>query len=149
MPGALDHSPASIVRTLLVSLSQGVDPPATSGWTIQDTSEPDQPDDTITVYDTAGRKQGRSQIDGETFEIHGLQIRVRAANSVTGWAKARALAIVVDTSVYRNSVTIGASQYLVQHISRTGDVLSLGKETPNSKRSIFTLNALISVRKTN
>lgn len=148
MPGILLHQPASILRTLLVSLGVGANPSPTAVWPIQDTSEPDAPDNSITIYDTQGRTQGRIQFTGETQEIHGIQIRIRAASSTVGWAKARSIARVLDVEILRNLVTVEGSVYLVQAVTRTSDVLSLGKETPNSKRSVFTINALMSVRNT-
>lgn len=149
MSGTLNHQPASIIRTLLVTLGLGTEPSASGSWPIFDTSEPDTPDDVITMYDTAGRKQGRVMSNGELQETHGIQIRVRAANSVTGYAKARALAVAIDQSVLRATVTMGASEYLVQAISRTGDVLILGKESPTSRRSVYTINAFVTMWKSN
>lgn len=150
MSGILDHQPAFIVRKLLIALGLGTEPALNNtNWPIQDTVEPDAPDNTITVYDTSGRKQTRTMNEGRVFELHGIQLRIRGINSGVGYAKARTLAVALDESVYQNMVTIGSSQYTIQNISRVGDVLNLGLEVPKSKRHIFTINAMACLRKIN
>lgn len=146
MPGTLDYSPADIVRWLMVNKGLGTDPADSDPWPVFAADEPDSPDAVITVYDTVGRLGGRTQTNGEQQEHHGLQVRIRAGDHVTGWKKARAIATSFDQLVYRNTVTVGSKSYLVHSISRAGDVLSLGKETPTSRRKLFTINVLVSVR---
>ena len=148
MPGTLTHSPADVLRDLLIGLAVGTAPSAAGNWPIFVAGEPDTPDNCITVYDTAGTLEGRSMIDGEKQEHHGIQIRVRANDYPTGYTKARTVATTLDTSVYQNSASIGASVYVVQSVSRTTDVIPLGKENPLSKRDLFTINALVSLTQT-
>lgn len=154
MPNSLDHSPARIVRQLLIDLGLAVAGSYDSSnrytggaWPVTATSEVDAPDNAITVYDTAGRGDGRSMIDGETFSHYGFQVRVRAADHDTGWAKADSIENGLSKSVYQRTVHVGGSTYLVHCVSGIGDVLSIGKETPASTRRVFTLNALLSVKK--
>lgn len=145
MPGALAHSPADIVRKLLIVLELGSEQASGEPWPVFAAGEPDKPDSAITVYDTTGVKQGRI-MQGETQERHGVQVRIRAANHTGGYGKARAIAVALDEDVYQETVTIGNARYLVHSISRTSDVLALGKESPNSKRSLFTVNGTVMVR---
>lgn len=163
MAGLLQHSPADVVRRMLIDLSLGTDPDArpVGAWPVYASGEPGAgkpvgtastaktgvPDSIITVYDTLGRQNGRIQFSGEIQEHHGFQVRVRAAGHSAGYAKARAIADGLDKSVYLRTVAIGASRYLVYAVTRTGDVLALGKE-PTSGRRIFTINALVTVRQT-
>lgn len=148
MSGSLAHSPADILRQLLVDLDLGsypANPP--DAWPVYVASEPDRPDECVTVYDTAGRPQGRLQVSGEKPELHGVQVRVRSARPPEGWAKARTIAVALDESVYAETVTMtGGSSYCVHSVTRTTDVVPLGKESPQSKRSIFVLNALVCLR---
>lgn len=144
MPGTLLHSPADIVRRVLIAASLGTDPPNTS-WPIYAGSEPDSPDSVITIYDTTGVDSGRTAPDRERQEHHGIQVRIRAPNHRDGYVKSRAIAVGLDT-IYQSSVTIDGTTYLVHSITRTSDVIPLGKEAPSSKRRLFTINALVMVR---
>lgn len=150
MPGALAHSQSEVIRKALVNLSLGTDANLSplQAWPVYANGEPDTPDSAITVYDSAGRDGGREMINGERQEFHGFQVRVRAAARNTGYAKARAIAVAMDESVYQNSVVIGANTYLLHSIFRTSDVLDIGRERPTSERRIFTINGLAMIRQT-
>lgn len=143
MPGALNHSPADVLRRVLIAGGYGSDPPATP-WPIRAHVEVDKPDDVITVQDTAGRISGRTNPDSERQEHHGVQVRIRAARVSEGWTKARALAVGLD-QLYQESVTIGAASYRLHNVTRTTDVIPLGEE-PGTRRWLFTINALVSLR---
>lgn len=150
MPGPMDHSPANVLQRLLVGLSLGVLPSAGSGsltWPIYCSLEPDEPDNCITVEDQQGRLQGRVQISGEFQGQEGWSIRVRSALYPIGYEKANDIVVSID-QVLRQTVTIGADIYLVQSLTRTTDVIPLRRNVPESSRSLFTINGLISVRKT-
>ncbi len=140
----LYHSPADIVRKLLVDIGQGTDAQLGGAWPVFATGEPDMPDSAITVYDTSGIDFGTLQPSGELAEIFGVQIRIRAAAQSPGYAKAAAIASAIDTQVYDNAVTIGTRTYRVQAFKRTSGVLGLGKE-PGNKRRLFTVNALVNI----
>lgn len=144
---SLTHSPAQIVARLLATLGLGAYPDGTNAqtWPVYAAGEPDAPDSVITVYDTDGRGHGRSQIDGERQQHHGIQVRVRAGTHALGWPKAQAVAEALDTAVYDAPVTVGGRNYLVHAITRTTDVLALGKGEAGTRRSVFTVNALVSL----
>jgi hypothetical protein len=150
MSGALTHSPAQITREVLVHHNLGTHPdevdPTRDNWPVYASGEPPTPDNCITVYDTQGIDGGRTMSDGERQEHNGVQIRVRSIDHETGFTKARQIAVAFDESMYDTGAAIGASSYNVHSYTRTGDVIPLGKATPNSKCSLFTINALISVR---
>ena len=148
MPGSLDHSPAEIVRRVLIALGLGADPQAVSPeWPVYAVSETNNPDNVITVYNTTGTQSGRTR-DGERQEHHGIQIRVRSAYEAIGYQKARDIAVALDQDVYQEPVAIDGKAYRVHAITRTSDVLSLGRQTPNTERRLFTVNAVVSLRQT-
>lgn len=148
MPGNLDHSPADILRHLLINISQGTLPTDNLTWPVYTSQQPDKPDNLITTLDFPGPHQGRAQVDGEVQERHGVTVRVRAANHVTGYLKARQIAIALDQQVYRETVTIDTIGYTVHAVSRDANApSSLGKDVPGSKRDLFTIDTTISVRK--
>lgn len=164
MSSLLNDSPADVIRWLLVQLGQGIitlpsgliiasglvtDPSLSpmQAWPCYATDEPDSPDSVITVYDTQGRDDGRSMIDGERYEHHGFQIRVRAPTHRIGQLKAQQIKVVLDQAVVHRTVTFndqnGTSRsYDVPCVSRTSDVIPLGKDTPSTKRRLFTINAV-------
>jgi hypothetical protein len=90
-------------------------------------------------------------IDGSRVVFPGVQVRVRSATPDEGYAKAAAIANALDTTVRQNSVTVEASagtptaDYVIHSISRVGNVLPLGKNTPSSRRSLFVMNATLTL----
>lgn len=153
MSGSLSHSPADVVRKLLIDLGFGTDPDDSDDWPIYIAREPNAPDSVITIYNTAGVKEGRVMIGGEIQEHHGIQIRLRDNDHQNGFIKARELAVALDESVALNSVSLddivgtGTSVYKVYAISRTSGPLAAGRE-PSSERNIFTINATVALLQT-
>lgn len=145
MPGVLNHSPADILSTVLVALSLGTDPTLGGAWPVFVAHEPNEPDNCITVFNSVGRTAGRTMFDGEVQEHHGFQVRIRSRDHLVGYTQARLIATTMDTTLYDNMAAVGASSYLVHSTSRNGDVIALGKE-PNSKRELFVINAVASLR---
>lgn len=141
------YSPADVVRWLLVALGQGTDPSAQGSWPVFATNEPPSPDEVITVYDTSPQEDGRNQVDGVAQTHHGIQVRVRAKDHNRGYARAHALKACLDQSVLNNTVHVGGITYTVYAVSGAS-LLYLGKDTPVSKRSLFTINAYVSLRAT-
>ncbi len=139
----MNNSPAEIARQLLVDLGIGVAPATPpSDWMAYDSSEPSIPDNCLTIYDTAGSSDGRYMHDGELRYHYGLQFRIRSKDHPTGWVKADALRTALS-QVYVQHVTIGSTNYVVHAITKIGEILVLGKDAPNSKRSLFTVNTTI------
>lgn len=146
MSGLLQNAPGDIVRRLLISKGFGVAPPLTN-WPIYHSNEPDTPDNTITVYDSPTSELDRRYHPTNHQEVrHGIQIRVRSATHDPGYIKANQIAIGCDTQMDQEILTIGSNQYCINSIVRRSDVISLGKETPQSKRNLFVINAVVSLK---
>ncbi len=144
-------SPAEILRQLLIDLSIGSDPtPWATGtgttWPAFASNEPSSPDDCLTTYDTLGQDDGQSMIDGELWAHLGLQLRIRSTDHPTGWQKANAARVALSQSVHLRAVTISPNSYLVWAVTKIGQILAIGKQSPASKRSLFTLNMQMAVR---
>lgn len=146
MSSPLLHSPADIVRVLLVNLGLGANPP-NSTWPVYSTNEPDIPDNCITVFDTVGKGDGRSMTDGELFDHYGIQVRVRATTFSVGYQKVNAIRVAFSESVIEEVVTISGTNYLVKSITQISQIFPLGKEVPTSRRTLFTVNALVTVKR--
>lgn len=142
MANTLTHSPARIIRQLLIDLGLG----SNGGtWPVFYAMEPNAPDNCISVFDTTGTSDGRSMIDGELFGHEGFQVRVRAQDHDTGWTKADAIQKGLAEDVSLETVTVASSRYTVYAVTRISDVLPLGRQVPQSMRSIFTINATLAV----
>lgn len=148
MTGSLTHSPADVVRQLLIDLGHGTIPSGGGSWPVFVSQEPNSPDSVITVYDTTERQDGRTMVDGERQEHEGIQVRIRDPDHAGGYTKAHAIAIALDTFASPTSVTIGSSVYQLWAATRVSGPIALGKETPNSKRNLFTINATVTLRQT-
>lgn len=148
MSATLSDSPAAIVRQLLIDLGLATSPDADPllPWPAYAKSEPPTPDNCVTVYDTAGTLTGRAHPTGELFGYQGFQIRVRSATDRVGWVKADAIITALSVDVYRRTVTVGGNVYLVQCVTRIGDVIAIGREAGVSERRIWTLNAQLDAR---
>lgn len=109
-------------------------------------SEPETPDDVVTVYNTQGADGGRSMVDGDLFGSPGVQFRVRGHDSVAAWEKADEIQATIARGVYQRTVHIGDVDYLVHSFNRIGDVLPVGPEPTAPGRSVYTVNALIAVK---
>jgi hypothetical protein len=147
MSGSLIHSPADIIRYLLVGEGEGTLPSANGTWPIHVSSRPTIPDSVVVVRDTTGRDAGRLMPTGERVEHYGIQIQVRDANSPDGYTKSQSIAITMDIVASLINITIGSSTYQVQSIVRENGPLSLGTEE-GTKREMFTINAIVSLKQT-
>lgn len=135
-------SPADILRRVLIAIGIAGDPPIIT-WPCYTSNEPASPDNVITTYDVTGRDNGRLQIDGNRVQMYGVQIRVRSVTHTVGYAKTKEIATALDIQVYDTVVQIASINWLVHSVSRSSDVIAVGKDVSNSRRSIFTLNVLI------
>ncbi len=160
MPIAFLHSPAQIIQQVLIDLVVGTDPTpwedeeaaialgAAAAWPVFSVGEPSRPDNVITLYDTSPQFDGSAMVSGETWFHYGFQVRVRAALHQTGFVKANNIHKALDENVLNRVVTLTlpTTQYVVQSISGSAPLV-LGKETPSSKRDLFTINALATIRR--
>lgn len=141
-------SPASILAQLLIDLSLGIAPSANGDWRSYANDMPDLltgPDSVLCSYDTTAIFDGRLMRGGDTIEHPGWQIRVRAMSFESGWAKAAAIANALD-GVARRTVTVDATDFVIQGIHRRGNIIPLGHEDNDRKRrQAFTLNGVMTI----
>lgn len=115
-------------------------------WPIFDTSMPNAPDDCIVVSDTDPMLDGRTQVDGETQEHFGFQVKIRTKSPVLGYRKLAAISAAFDDpeQVLRLPVDVGINHYLVQAISRRTGIIKMGKEAV-SARHLWAINCTASI----
>lgn len=141
------HSAAHVVQQALIALGLAAAPVSSGSqpdWPCYVESEPDQPDNVITVYTTTDVDHGRTSPDRERQVHYGVQIRLRAATYAVGYPKARALALALDNA-YQTSVVLGGTTYTLHSFNRSGGVVSLGPE-PLSHRNLFVINLTTSIQ---
>lgn len=156
MPSSLTDSQADVVRRLLIDRGHGTDPEDDPGdeWPVYAKKEPADPDERVTVFNTAGVGAGRQQPTGELAGHLGFSLRFVAASWAAGWAKANAVRADFSTGgdggvrnatvVVENGVA-PARVYAVQSVSRLSEIRDSGPE-PTSKRNVFVIDGLITVR---
>lgn len=150
----LEYDQAEIVQQLLVDHGIGtLGWDGTRGvWPIFASVEPDAPDNIVVVYGTVGVADGRTRT-GEIQGPDGFQIKVRSSNYRVGQSKMNQILLELTQNVSMETVHVAANSdvgtidYLVYSCGNFGGVLSIGQDTPGSKRSSFTLNATITARK--
>ena len=135
----LTHPPEYVVKSLLEANA--------IGWTTYASLHPDQPDNSLCVYGTDGRTEGKIQFTGETVTKFGIQVRIRANEYLPGYAKAKVVHDLFD-AVYKQQVTIDSSTYLVHAIHNSGNVFSLGLELAATRRRLWTVNAVATITET-
>jgi len=144
------HSPADIVRRALIALNLGSNPDAAGGpgaWPVYCDDEPNTPDNIIAVHDTSDGVEGGRVMQGEEIEYPGVQVKVRAKDHPTCYAKASAIGDALQDLV-RAQVTMPtpeATVYLLAWMKRR-PFGYVGKEKPVSRRNIITINYYVSVR---
>jgi hypothetical protein len=144
-PAQDEYSPADVLAHLLTLLGQTTAPGLSQAWPVYVSSEPGFPDDAVTTYDTTPILDGRNQGSGETVEHYGVQVRLRSTVHTAGWVKSRAIKQALD-GVYYATVAIGSQTYVVYGVNTLG-IMALGKDSPTSKRNLFTINCTVALRK--
>jgi hypothetical protein len=146
------HTPSDIVRWLLIQLGVGTTPLASplGEWPCIDDQEPDRPDNCLTTYDTTPRHYGTSMIDGYEWKHYGFQVRVRGADKPTAGKKAYEVHHALTEGFGTLTVTpgIGDTAQYQCYRAHNVNILRLGLDSPGTKRSLFTVNGLISIRRT-
>lgn len=166
MSGVLQHSPADIIRYMMIDLLLGIYPTSTNApWGISVDNTPENPDNAIVVYDTMPKYNGRSHHSGLAYEHYGMSIKIRAGVLIQGFQKCNQIVVALDSQVKRRIVTIPqitylgftipSTQYMVHAMNRTYKLrgtaayLYLGKErsqtnvneiATTSQRPLFGLN---------
>lgn len=146
--GSFLDSPAAVIAQLLIDLTLATDPSSSGAWPVSVDSELDSPDNVLCVTNTEAVQSGRVQISGQMSELWGFQLKIRAADPQVAFAKANAMAVAFDQVIYHNGVTIGSNKYFVGAVTRKGSTLFAGREGSATKRSIYTINAIVDILQT-
>lgn len=154
MPGQLKHPVDAIVaKVLWANRAIGSDPAPwaayiygkgtkpTGAWPVFEGSEPDQPDDVITVYETTPLVHARIQVTGEEQQHRGFTIRVRGRDK----NQVRQKAEDVSHDLLRNfldqtvTLTTPTQQYLIPSVAQAR-VVPFGKMTSPNGVGLWLVN---------
>jgi len=113
-------------------------------WALFVSSLPDKPTKAGVVYDTDGLKDGRIATSGESIIHHGVQLRVRSNDYVEGFAKIEDAVNLIST-IKNISVVIGSKTYIINSVSQTSSIISLGVEEGTGRRISWTCNFLMTL----
>lgn len=141
----LVHSPARIVQELLVDRGQATHPSSPGVWPAYSDAEPDQPDEVIHIIDTDAPDYFRLQPTGEVAGHSGITLKFRSTTDGLANQKACQIAQWIAETVYQFGVTIDGVRYLVDCFVQIGNVIPLGKDKNNSRRSRRQLSSLVSI----
>jgi len=142
----LNHSAADVLCQALVDNATLIYPDeSTSSWQCFVDGMPSMPDEAVVLTDEDGHDDGRSMLDGELFYHYGVQMILRGRDHRSGYKKADAVRQAL-AAIYRQTVTVEGDEYRLHCVAHIGQVLALGKDVPNSKRSMFSLNMSVAYR---
>ncbi len=143
MPNKQDHSTADVIRWALINNLLGTDPADAGSWPIHVNVLPDDPSNVIVVNDTVGKIEAYIQTNGEVVDYPGIQVIVRSDTEQVGLTKIYSIANEIDTIFKNSTLTISGSTYTIHTITRTTNILALGYENPQTKRNLFSTNAIV------
>ena len=151
----LTFSPASIMALYLIEVESIMSQPSDRGeagwdWPLYVSSMPDIKDDCGAIYDVPGLSDGRLMI-GQVIEHQGVQIKIRSEDYQTGWEKINEIAAILD-AIHNDEITIGTSSvdeiiYRIQSLTRSSEIGYLGLEPGTSRRNLFTVNYIVTIKK--
>jgi hypothetical protein len=149
----LQNSPAEVTAAWLIQVGDAGDPTSWSSgtgntlWPVFTQGEPFTPDQLIVCKDTVGQDDGEEMVTLDLLYHYGIQIMVRAQDHLTGYIKA--CQIREDMAKKGGGITVaplGSSHtYQIWCFAHIGPVLPLGKQVPTTKRSLFTINAMLPI----
>ena len=141
-------SPADVIRQLLIDLELGAE--VDGSWPVFVSFLPGAPDNALCVYDTAGRMDGRVMATGEKITHPGVQIVVRGSIYPDSRRKAEDIALAFDAQQGATIVMDSVDSYILQNVSRSGDIIPLGVEQEGDRRRhLFTVNVVVTMRAAN
>lgn len=149
-PTPFYHSPAEVVLQVMIEEGLVTKDSLELDWPGFNDVEPNTPDNVVTVYDTTGVIQARTQPDGEFMRNEGVQIRVRGNTKREAYVKIKSIFDHLSQEVSGNRIvtvetTDGTGTYNLHALCRFGPILFLGRWKPNMNLHILTLNIMATI----
>ncbi len=144
----MNYSPADVLRTYLLTVtSLALSLPSLGGkWPVFVGTMPDDQDSALCIYDTQGIGDGRIMKTGQSIRHPGLMIRARGLHYRPTFDKMKSIGDLLDTVLMQTVIMDETTQYLIQAVSTTSDIIPLGEES-HKRRESFVLNGRITLNK--
>jgi hypothetical protein len=143
----MEHSPAYIISRHLINEGLVTSPSSFVDWPIYVGSLPDgneTKNNAVSCNDTESVKDGRSMVSGETLFHSGVQLILRATAYNTGYAKIDDLKDALE-DVKRTTVSVSGTDYRLDSITLTTDIVVIGQEEGSKRRELFSLNFIVTL----
>lgn len=141
------HSPAYILGFYLKENTSLVTKPSNEqNWTLYISAMPSRQgvkDKIISIYDTTGLVDQRLP-DNFTVEHYGISLQVRAFDYNTAYRKVERIQRAL-LNLHNEVISIEKASYRINSISKTTPITSLGVESDNKRRFLFSSNYLMSM----
>lgn len=131
--------PSRILRELLLAAS-----PSPLVYQSGCASEPADPVDVITFFDTTPRTQGRMIRSGRYVSRPGVQVLVRGSDYAASWAVLSGVVAAIE-AIDRQSITVEDEAYFVSSCSITSGPMSLGRVSEGVGYQ-FSVNVTLAIR---
>jgi hypothetical protein len=131
---------AHVIKQLLIDLNI-IQTDNTKNWFTTIAYMPDNtsaPDNIVTITDTEGQKDGRIMYSGETIIHPACQIRTRATDYLTGYAKIRQIQQELD-KVHNYTTQINNNTITIQTLTQQSTIMPMGIE-PQGRRYHWSIN---------
>jgi len=140
--------PSSVMAQYLIStlgIFNATSPAAE--WSLYQAFLPDGDvvkDDVAAIFDTTPYTQGK-HMQGALDQRYGVKFLIRAVSYDTGFQKAKTL---LDSLQNKSQVseTIGGTTFVIENISSTSGVTSVGTERTSKQRFIFSVDLLVTIK---
>ena len=129
----IPDSPAAILRTYFLDKRIVSDQPGTRNFPVYLSTEPEEPENCITIYDQGLLEDGRL-MEGELIEHPECSIRIRSKSYSEGWTQLNTIAKTIEDTVWK-ILSIKSRRYRIQSITLVNRQ-SIGRDA--NDRSIFT-----------
>lgn len=125
----MTHSPAEIIRQLLLELGYVTLPESSEDWPCYVSSMPQGegvPNDVVCVTDTAGVQRTRT-LNGRNHVAYGIQVRSRSLDYSSAYQRVSQIAEEFE-SVHRKFIMVGDTVYWIDAIYQSGPAISMGQD---------------------
>jgi hypothetical protein len=144
----MKHSASIILMRYMADSGLGIIPGDSGDWPVYIGHTPDGfivDNNSITLYDTRGVKDGRIMTTGETIIHHGIQLLVKALEFSVGMVKAQEIIDAFDNA-NNIAVSVDGYSYVIANITQVSDVASLGGvQFGNRNQEMISVNFLATI----
>lgn len=147
MSSPFNHPVQEIIQQVLIDIGVGTNPPDGAQWPVFAPTEPDSPDNCLTVQEYTGIETGNDALSGQVYVHYGIQVRIRAEDPTIGSIKAHAIFKAINEDVNAHAVSLGSNLYCVDSMTTAGTVNHLGLFRPEMRLELYTVNATTDIRR--